>query len=109
MIMLFASPLVTPVSNAKEGAQFKDIDLLDYTKEFDGAKIGLEQTNCDIELKIFNATVENFSKNIKGGLPVGMHFTGHGEKKSKSKDVKEDSLIWEKQDASAHWIDKKSL
>ena len=87
------------------------MELLDFAKEFEGAKAGIKATGKEIAVKVVPATLDNFS-NCLTEKPIGLHFTGHGIINNaatlgdKAYDYKGhgNCLVFENEDGSAHFI-----
>ena len=92
------------------------MDLLDFSKEFEGAKAGIKETQNAIRVEVVPATLERFT-NCLTEKPIGLHFTGHGIRNNtaalgqNATEFKNEGncLVFEKDDGSAHFISQKKL
>lgn len=92
------------------------MDLLDFSKEFEGAKAGIKETGNSIKVQVVPATLERFT-NCLTEKPIGLHFTGHGIQ-NRTEDIglnamdlrrEGNCLVFEQEDGSAHFISQKKL
>ena len=76
--LTFASPLVREIDQGpNKETELREMDLLDYTKEFESAINGMSKTKNAIRVKKVVATLDNFTSVLTDN-PVGLHFSGHG-------------------------------
>ena len=115
--MAFASPLVKKFNDYSTGEERVEMmDLLDFSKEFEGAKAGIKETGNAIKVEVVPATLERFT-NCLTEKPIGLHFTGHGIVNSSEEiglnamDLRREGncLVFEKDDGSAHFVSQKKL
>lgn len=82
--------------------------LLDFTKEFEGAVKGIQQTKNAIKIAYIQATVEKLFQFCIDENPVGMHFSGHGVSNEKTMQGA-NCLVMETEDGCAHYLTEEQI
>ena len=58
-------------------SEIVNVELLDYTREYQGIKEALSNTQKSIQVKFVPGRLEDFCLALTDN-PVGLHFSGHG-------------------------------